>query len=230
MEFAINGFSVPLIIQRKEVKGINVTVKWDGRVIISAPRNVSDGLIEGVLVRKAGWITKKLEEMEASRKYLAQFVDGGSIWLLGEPLSLRVVNGKKDKVILKGKRLVVRVSDGDSDRVKQLVIDWLQGQAIKVLHDKVSNFAQILGVNPKGVELRDWKGKLGLCETDREVLRFNWKLIQLPEDLIDYIVVHELAHLKHPNHNKGFWSFVSKCVPEWKEKHSKLREWKCVFI
>lgn len=233
MGWFINGFQAPLIIQRKQVKGINIRVTWDGKVLVSVPAGASDEMIERVMKRKAHWISKKLEEMETRRKQLPlsyQFVDGETFWILGKPVTLKVVNGRKDKVGLRGRKLMVRVAEGGADKVRQAVVRWLQGQALKVVGEKVERFAEVLGVKPEGIELRDWKGKWGLCNTSRGVLRFNWRLVQLPVGLIDYIVVHELAHLRHSKHNGNFWALVSKVVPDWKARHEELKKWVGVLM
>lgn len=227
MELLINGFQVPLIVQHKQVKGFNIRVTWDGKVVVSVPAGVNDEVVNGLLVRKVKWIARKLEEMEARRKRFPspyRFFDGETFWVLGKPVTLQVLNGRKEKVYLKGKKLVVRVDVG-AGRVRQAIVDWMQEQALKVLSDKMSEFAQVLSVEPEGIELRDWKGKWGLCNTTKGVLGFNWRLVQLPSDLIDYIVVHELAHLKQPKHDRNFWASVGKVLPDWKARHERLKEW-----
>lgn len=228
MDWFISGFQFPLVVQHKQVKGINIRVTWDGKVVVSVPVGVSDEIVKRVLERKADWVLKKLEEMERRRKQLPlpyKFTDGETFWILGKPVSLKVMNGKKGKVSLKGRKLVVRVAEDGADKVRQAIVKWLQGQALRVISEKVGRFAEVLGVKPEGIELRDWKGKWGLCNTSKGVLRFNWRLIQLPESLIDYIVVHELAHLRHSKHDSNFWAFVSKVVPDWKAKHGELKKW-----
>ena len=222
--------AIPMLIQRKKVKRINIRVTWDGRVVVSAPVGINDELIERVLEKRAIWIAKKLEEMEARKKHLSQFVDGGSVWLFGKPSVLRVSNGKKDKVSLRDGELLVRVAGGGTERVKHLVVEWLKRQAIKVVRGKVKKFAKVLGVNPEGIELKEWKSKWGLCKASAGTLRFNWRLIQLPDRLIDYIVVHELAHLKHHGHGRSFWMAVAKVLPDWKQRHRELKEWGGLLI
>lgn len=228
MDWFISGFQIPSIVQRKQVKEINIRVTWDGKVVVSVPMGASDELIEKVLKRKADWISKKLEEMETRRKQLPlpyQFVDGETFWVLGKPVTLKVMNGREDKVGLRGRKLEVRVTASSAGKVRQAIVRWLQEQALKVVSEKVEKFAEVLEVKPEGVELREWKGKWGLCNTSKGVLRFNWRLIQLPESLIDYIAVHELAHLRHPKHDSNFWALVSRIVPDWKSRHRELEKW-----
>ena len=228
MGWFISGFQAPLIIQRKQVKRINIRVTWNGKVVVSVPTEVSDEVIERVLRKRADWISKKLEEMETRREQLPlpyQFVDGETLWILGKPVTLKVVNGRRDKVGLKGRRLMVKVAESGGGKVRQTIVKWMQEQALKVVGEKVEEFAEVLGVKPERIELRDWKGKWGLCNTSKGVLRFNWRLAQLPESLIDYIVIHELAHLRYPRHNGNFWALVSKVAPDWKARHKELKKW-----
>ncbi|MGB9695358.1 MAG: M48 family metallopeptidase [Caldisericaceae bacterium] len=222
--------AIPVVIQRKNVKKINIRVTRDGRVVVSAPVEINDDMIEKILEKRSSWIAKKLEEMEVRKKYLPQFVDGGNVWLFGKPYVLRVLDGKKDEVSLRDGELLVKVAGGGTERVRHLVVEWLRRQAIRVIRGKIKEVAEVLDVKPERIELREWKSKWGLCKASAGTLGFNWKLIQLPDKLIDYIVVHELAHLRHHGHDRSFWMVVAKVLPDWKQRHRELKEWGGLLI
>lgn len=229
MEPIVSDFQVPLIVQRKRVKNINIRVTWDGKVVVSVPEGTDDEIIKRVLERRALWISKKLEEVEESKRQLRslprEFVDGETIWFLGEPIILRVKSNGEDEVSLKGKELVVKVSENSTDKVKQMVVRWLQSQTLKVVREKVKKFAEVLGVRPKRIELRDWKRQWGSCDRNEEILRFNWRIVQLPESLVEYIVVHELVHLRYSKHGSRFRAALSEIVPDWRKRHEELKKW-----
>lgn len=230
MNLFTSNSQVSLIVQYKKVKKINIRVTWDGKVVVSVPAGMNYETFKRVLERRINWISKKLEEIEIEKKLLPssrEFIDGKILWFLGESITLKVMNNnnKEDEISLKDRELVVGIPENDIDRVKQMVMKWLQDQAFKVVSEKIEKFAKALGVKPKNVELRDWKRKWGLCNTSEGILRFNWRLIQLPESLIEYVVAHELVHLRYPKHNSKFQALVSEIMPDWRVKHKELKKW-----
>ncbi|MEM2022074.1 MAG: SprT family zinc-dependent metalloprotease [Archaeoglobaceae archaeon] len=233
MDWFASGFQALLTIERKQVKGINIRVTWNGKVIVSVPKEINDEMIERVLKRKTDWILRKLEEMKVRREQLPlfyQFVDEETFWILGRPTTLKVINSSKNGVNLKGEKLIVRVTENDIDRVKQIIVKWMQEQTLKIVNEKVEKFAKILGVKPERIEVKNWKDKWGLCYINKRVLKFNWRLVQLPESLIDYVVIHELAHLRYQKHDGNFWTLISKTVPDWKTRHKELKKWTGVLM
>jgi predicted metal-dependent hydrolase len=226
MVWVLNG-KIPIEIQWKNVKGINITVGWDGRVKVTAPENLDGSTIEKVLQRRAQWIESKLKEMRRrinSHPMPTLFVSGETIWVLGKPMTLEVQEGK-GRVRMKSGKLVVQVEKVEREVVKAALVTWLLSLAQKMITERVEKFSRLVGVKPSGIKLRDWRRKWGLCRADRRTLRFNWRLVQLPEDLVDYIVVHELVHLKHPGHGKEFWDCMSKILPDYHQRKERLKEW-----
>jgi len=140
--------------------------------------------------------------------------------------------GKVKKIARHMQWRAVRKAIQSAQKVRQraLVVKWLRRQAIRVIREKLKKFAEVLGVKPERIELREWKSKWGLCKASTGTLEFNWKLIQLPDKLIDYIVVHELAHLRHHGHDRSFWMVVAKVLPDWKQRHRELKEWGGLLI
>jgi len=226
MVWVLNG-KIPVEIQWKSVKGINITVSWDGKVRVTAPKNLDESKIREVLQRRAQWIESKLKEMRRridSRPMPTQFLSGETVWVLGKPMTLQVKEGKEG-VRMKDGKLVVQVERVEREAVRAVLVSWLSSLAQRVLTKKVKKFSRLVGAKPTEIELRDWKRKWGLCKSDRGILRFNWRLVQLPEELIDYIVVHELVHLKHARHGKAFWVLLSKILPNYQQRKERLKEW-----
>lgn len=225
MVWVLNG-KIPVEIQWKSVKGINITVSWDGKVRVTAPKNLDESKIREVLQRRAQWIESKLKEMRRridSRPMPTQFLSGETVWVLGKPMTLQVKEGKEG-VRMKDGKLVVQVERVEREAVRAVLVSWLSSLAQRVLTKKVKKFSRLVA-KPTEIELRDWKRKWGLCKSDRGILRFNWRLVQLPEELIDYIVVHELVHLKHARHGKAFWVLLSKILPNYQQRKERLKEW-----
>ena len=226
MVWVLNG-KIPVEIQWKSVKGINITVGWDGKVRVTAPKNLDESKIKEVLQRRAQWIESKLKEMRRridSHPMPTHFLSSETVWVLGKPMTLQVKEGKEGVRVRDGK-LVVQVECLEREAVRTALVSWFSGLARKVLTEKVKKFSRLVGAKPVEIELRDWKRKWGLCKSDRGILRFNWRLVQLPEELIDYIVVHELVHLKHSGHGRAFWVCLSKVLPDYHQRKERLKEW-----
>jgi len=226
MMWVLNG-KIPVEIRWKSVKGVNISISWDGRVKVTAPENLDEGTIGKVLQKRAQWIESKLKEIRRridSHPMPTLFASGETVWVLGMPMTLEVQEGK-GRVRMKGGKLVVKVERMEREVVRAAIIAWLTGLAQKVLVEKVKKFGRMIGAKPVKIEVRDWKRKWGLCRIDRGILRFNWRLVQLPEDLIDYIVVHELVHLKHAGHGKEFWDCMSKILTDYRKRKERLKEW-----
>jgi len=227
----LNG-KIPVDIQRKSVKGINISVSWDERVKVTVPENLDEGTIRKVMQRRAPWIESKLKEIRRridSHPVPIFFASGETVWVLGKPMTLEVQEGRGG-VMTKDTRLIVQVEGVRREVVRATLVTWLSSLAQKILAKKVEKFSRVIGVKPEEIELKNWKRRWGLCRTDRGILEFNWRLVQLPENLIDYIVVHELVHLKHAGHVKKFWDCMSKIIPDYLQQKERLKEWNSALL
>ena len=145
----------------------------------------------------------------------------GEAYLLGEAFRLTVLKGATGTVTLNGAEIRVPLPEG-ADLWPRLVA-WYAGRALTQLQARVAHFAASMGLSPGPVELKGWKRRWGECHPDGK-LRFNWRLILCPPMVIDYVVVHELAHLKHRNHSKRFWSKVASILPDFRQREDWLEE------
>ena len=103
---------------------------------------------------------------------------------------------------------------GNGAELWSRLVAWYAERAFGLLQDRVRHFAAAMGLTPGPVELKEWKRRWGECHPDG-TLKFNWRLIMCPPEVIDYVVVHELAHLKVPGHNPRFWGVVEKVLPDY---------------
>ena len=105
-------------------------------------------------------------------------------------------------------------------RVQHYLQTWYRSRALERLQEKAIRYAQQIGVTPAGVSVRTFKSRWGSCDSKGQVV-FNWNIIKAPHAIANYVVVHELCHLIHPNHSKDFWSLVSRHDPN----HAEHRQW-----
>ena len=191
-----------------------------GEVVVSAPLRAPLAEIHAFVTQKALWIEKHLVRQRQSllRESLSPTA-ADTLNFLGRPLQLVTVPG------LRGVRLVedrLEVSD-DPPRRRQLLARWLTQQAATYLPERVRIFAPLVGVLPGAVGVRYYKSRWGSCNSRGE-LQFNWLLLMAPPEVVDYVVVHELAHLRHFNHSPAFWQLVERVMPDYARHRTWLKQ------
>jgi hypothetical protein len=130
--------------------------------------------------------------------------------------------GKADSVKLEQNRLVVTFGSA-SRRLNSLLEQWYRMQAAKLIKERANKLSAQLELTYNQLIIRGQKTRWGSC-SHKGNLSFNWKLIMAPEPIIDYVIIHELVHLKEMNHTKKFWELVAKHCPQWREHRKWLRE------
>jgi predicted metal-dependent hydrolase len=209
------------ISPRRKSIGIQVTV--EGKVVVSAPRGTSKANLTRALEKHRAWVEAKVAERQAAWDRLKE----GEAYFLGEPYRLTVVRGGTGAV--SRNRGDIRVPlDGGADLWPQLAA-WYREQASAFIAGRVRYFGGQMGLKPGPVELKAWKRRWGECHPDGR-LKFNWRLIMLPPEVIDYVVVHELAHLKVPGHNPRFWVQVAAVLPDYAARRRWLNRTGAPFL
>lgn len=192
-------------------KKITVRVSHKG-VIVSKPRWVARRDALDFLKKSERWVVRELVRLESLKSSIAP----GCVMYLGREHEVR-----------QGARRGVRFSDGvfwsgadtESDREKD-ALKWLRDSAKTVLRERVTERAREIGVRPSKFGVRDQTSRWGSCSSTGSVT-FNWRLIMAPPEVLDYIVVHELAHLLELNHSKRFWTIVARHF----ERYVECEEW-----
>jgi len=219
------GKSISYILRRSGKRRRSIGLSIDDRgLVVSMPQRISEKRLHSVLQEEAQWIVRKLAEMEARKPSQPQWVDGQFIKFMGEPLTLRVVASLFDAPpLLRGRELFVHVADtANRQVVEQAVTQWYQRQAEVLFRQRVEHYAPLMGVSPGVVALSSARTQWGSCTT-RGTVRLNWHLVKVSLRLIDYVVVHELAHLIEMNHSSAFWEVVASMLPDYRRRRSDLR-------
>lgn len=192
-----------------------------GEVTVSAPTNVSVAEIRAFVTQKTRWINKHLE---LQRQSIAQqsaltLGPGGTLPFLGDSLQIAAA-GAGVGVVREGDRLLI---GGEVGFYKTNIARWLAGQAEAYLPGRIQAWAPLLGVQPRGFSVRFYKSRWGSCNRRGE-LQFNWLLMMASPQVVDYVVVHELAHLRHFNHSPAFWQLVARVMPDYTRHKDWLRQ------
>jgi len=196
----------------------------DRGLTVSVPLRASEKWLHSVLQDKARWVVEKLDGWQTCKPAAIRWQDGETIDYLGELLALRVVQGLfANPVQRRGSELWVFVVNGsETAHIEQAVSRWYQHEAEQFFVQRVAHYAPLLNVVPHAVKLSEAKTQWGSC-TVRGSVRLNVQLIKLPPRLIDYVVVHELAHLRELNHSAAFWRVVESACPEYASLRGELK-------
>lgn len=199
---------------------ITLTVDENG-LRVGAPWRASQSRVDALLSTHAQWIARKLAEWQARRAPPLTWQAGATVMAMGEPLGLMVA-AAGTTTYSDGRRLHVGTGADDPELLASAVIAWLRSTAQGWFEQRSVHFARELKVREPTIHLSNARTRWGTCHADGRI-RLNWRLIQAPPALIDYVVVHEVAHLREPNHSPRFWSRVESVLPDYKERRLALR-------
>lgn len=187
-----------------------------GQLTVRAPLGYNLAAIETLVKQKQLWILKHLQrgEQQTNPEWLAK----GQLPILGELLKVDQQRGSKSAVLCNQQNLTVIVSSRVQPQRYQkvlltLVQKWYQQQALSWFTQQVLYWQNKMNVRSGSILIGNWQTKWGYCKSTSE-LGFNWRLMMAPEWVANYVVVHELAHLKHLNHSARFWQLVAKHYPQ----------------
>jgi predicted metal-dependent hydrolase len=204
-------------------KSIGIMVTTEGQVVVTLPRGATQESLARALEKHQAWIEAKVAERQAAWGH----IKAGEAYFLGEAFRLTVLRGVTGEVTLNGPEIRLPLPEG-ADLWPRLAA-WYAERALTRLQARVAHFAAAMGLAPGPVELKGWKRRWGECHPDGK-LRFNWRLILCPPMVIDYVVVHELAHLKVAGHNPRFWGRVAKTLPDYAARRRWLNREGAPFL
>ncbi len=182
--------------------------------------------VEALVTKKTRWILKKLLFQRDRRPPKPkEYVSGESFSYLGGNYRLKVESGPFEYVTLKSGKLTVHVPSRVRKRdryIRNALVGWYREHALNMLQDKVARYSKVVGVVPSSVGIKTFKSRWGSCSSNGHI-QFNWKIIIAPNPIVDYVVVHELCHLRHHNHSPDFWKCVEWVLADYRERKDWLR-------
>lgn len=177
--------------------------------------------------RKAPWIDRQIRRMKSrqSTPYPREFVSGESILYLGRHYRLKVFPNESGHPKLRGRWLHVPAPAGTDQpgQVRAALTSWLRRRAQERLPERVEAWRLKVGVPMPQVLVADQRKRWGSCD-QRGTIRLNWRIVQAPMRLVDYVVVHELTHLQHRGHGRDYWQAVGRVMPAYECRRNELRE------
>ena len=214
-------------LHRANRKRLRIVVSPELMVDVFASKTVDDKEIHVVVQKKAPWIARKLDKLKSYHPLPApkQYVSGETFVYLGRQYRLKVEEGSNQPAKLLGRFLWVWVEDKtDVQRVKRAVDAWYRKRAHETLGrymEKCYAIASRHGVPEHLLVIRAMRRRWGSCSSSGRIT-LNVKLVQAPVHCIEYVVMHELCHLKCHNHSKAFFSLLTRCIPDWKQRRERL--------
>jgi predicted metal-dependent hydrolase len=207
---------------------IGITVDRDGSLILRAPVTCPDEQLERVVKEKLLWTYSKLAEKKLLFRSTRpkKFIDGEGFYYLGESYRLLLT----DSQVLRNNTIPLKLQDNwfmlcrdERPRAEQHFASWYTYQARHWLRVRVKRFADRVDVEPRGIDVRRLGFRWGSC-TPSGKLNFHWRIVLLPPEMIDYIIVHELVHLREPRHSSKFWRRVERILPDYVQRKKWLYE------
>ena len=224
-QLLLAGSVVPYELQRARRRSIGFIVGANG-LTVRAPAWATLATIESALQEKSGWITRKLHDrqLREARESAARILwaDGGHLPWLGAALALRIGERWRAPELRGGELHIGLGSDADAALIRSRVQAWFQHQARTHFAARVAHFAPAMGVAPARLMLTSAATRWGSASSSGAI-RLNWRLMHWRPEVIDYVVVHELAHLREMNHGPRFWAIVRGVVPDCQALRRELR-------
>lgn len=218
---SLNKIQADRLIRTKR-RTISLEITSDARLLIRAPLFASKKTIEQMIAKHKRWIVRK-QSFIREKSLLRQpkkFEEGETFLYQGKPYALRFVEEQGCVLKLEDGFLFLRTRRVSA---KDHFIEWYRKEALQKIAERIRHFALLWKLTPKAVRLSRARKRWGSCSGEGR-LSFNWRLILAPPEILDYVVVHELAHLTIKNHSRRFWDRVAEMLPEYRKSRVWLRE------
>ena len=219
---------IPITVTLKDVRNVHLSVHPpDGRVTLVAPVSTRLDVARAYAISKLGWIRDRQQQfLNQVRETPRQFIGRESHYLWGRRYLLSVVyKDIKPSVTLDHKRITIIVRPGsDASKRAEIFHEWHKSLLHEVVPPLLQKWQTKMGVEVTEYFLQRMKTKWGSCNHQAKHIRLNTELVKKPKDLLEYVVVHELAHLLEPTHNDRFVAILDKHYPTWREARAELNE------
>ncbi len=208
MKIEIENKIIEFDIQYGKRKKLSIHIDSSGFITVKVPKNTSKEIIISAIEHQGKWILEKLHEISAVREspQKREYHHQGRFFYLGKEYLLHEL---------------IETNEIGEEELKKNLKKFYISSCKKIVGERIKIYQQQLGVKPKIIEIVESKIKWGSCSSDKK-LTFNYQLAMAPIEVIDYVIIHELCHLIHMNHDRSFWRLVGSIVPDYKKKQEYL--------
>lgn len=228
-EIKYENKTIAYTVNKAKVKNFYISIQ-NGEVVIKAPWYVTSSQIQDVVESKRQWIMQKLQEYQTSPRKVKDYADGERFQILGESYFLNIYYKDINNAILNvenGKIVVIlplRYADEDNtEQIKKMIDKMYYMIAEKEVEAAMEKTRKMVGLAPEEYRIKKTKSVWGSCSSNKKIT-INQNLMMYSRKAIEYVVLHEVCHLKYMNHSKSFWAMVEKYMPDYKEAEKELKK------
>ena len=217
----VDDFTVNL--DQKNIKNIYLRVNLtDGAINVSAPVNLPLSKIEIFIRRKSVWI-KNTQDKKVNRVPYYQFSNGEIHWFAGIEYKLKILPALKPMVWLEDKQIIMSIPrESTTFKRQQILNNFYRAYLKTTIPATIEKYENLIGVKISGFNVKKMKTRWGSCNIKTKFIWLNLALAKVSQDLLEYVVVHELLHLLEPKHNNNFYLLMSKYMKDWQQRSKKL--------
>ena len=220
----ISGIDV--VIEYKNIKNLHIGVyPPNGKVRIASPLHLNDDSIRLAIISRLSWLKRQIKNFqEQKRESKREMVTGESHYFLGKRYLLDVIcDAKKHFIKINHSKIELHISKNTSiENRYKLMQEWYRKELYLILNDLIAKWENTIGVKADSWQIKKMKTKWGSCNIEKRKILFNLYLARVPLECIEYIVVHELLHLRQRYHNDEFKLLLNQYLPKWQEYQSNL--------
>ena len=227
-EIKYENKTIAYTVNKAKVKNFYISIQ-NGEVVIKAPWYVTSSQIQDVVESKRKWIMEKLEEYQKSPRKAKEYLDGEKFQILGEEYSLNIYYKDINNAILNvenGKIVIIlplRYAEEDNtDQIKKMIDKMYYMVAEREVEAAMEKTRKMVGLAPEEYRIKKTKSVWGSCSSNRKIT-INQNLMMYSRKAVEYVVLHEVCHLKYMNHSKKFWEMVERYMPDYKEAEKELK-------
>jgi predicted metal-dependent hydrolase len=218
----INGKEIEYLVERKKVKNLKLIIKADLSLRVVSPYNLTYKEINSFVNKKVNWISNKLEHFRTLNKLPGQeYKTGNVISFFDRKFTLEVIASPEQVIKISGDRMIIKVINTDEEIIEDIIDGWYRIHSKYYFNQIIENCLpkfEKYGIKKPLFSVRKMKRSWGSCSKSKNKIILNSKLAGKSMKYIEFIVMHELCHLIHPNHSKNFYGLLTLLFPEWKER------------
>jgi predicted metal-dependent hydrolase len=218
-----NGETISYLLERRSRRTVGLKITTDG-LVVHAPKRIFEFQLHQILQEKSNWILSKLQAREANQIEKIEWVDGEHLLYLGQDIQLKLISDVKKSTRFENVELIIHAPESNIHKVcSRMVLMWYKKQAFLDFSRRLEILSAKLGVPTPPLTLSNAQSRWGSCNSRGEV-RLSWRLLQAPPNIINYVICHELAHLKQMNHSPKFYAVLESLFPNYKAAEKELKK------
>jgi predicted metal-dependent hydrolase len=226
-QMSISGIKVPYTVKRNhKARRIWIRVEDEEGLVVVLPKSRKGSVVPKVIREHKDWVLKAIHKREERLENAPPPLgEGRSMVYRGRIVDLRVRNipCQVPLVKLNGDQISVTMPKNSEKSLREVLSDWMKERALLIFSRRVEYFSTKIGVRYGNIQVRNQKTRWGSCSSKGQ-LSFNWRLLLAPPDVLDYLVIHEVSHLKHHDHSQRFWNLVKSLCPGYRKHQLWLKE------